>query len=901
MSGAKTPIESILGVPPNAGPFAVLGVDPSEISDAAVVEALSRRMVLLADHPLSETAEGNEVRLALHAAAAQLLDPAVRAALRRKLGERASASERARQQPIAPSSPAISPQLAQQALLVVGLHGGWNQRAMRRLVLLAHASGVGSDRLGEIVRQLIATPPAQRQATTPQRAVGRIAREPGPGPRATVSDRTVSAGPRRRSPASVLPVVVLGVLSVAALVSAWTALERSSSAQRREAEERLAAAQQAEASDTGRAPEAAVDPAATPNTDAPAAGGGLQPDQPNWVAAAISLRDDPEPPDAEVFSTVVAGLASTWLARPADDNAFVLRLARDLLFRLPTDERLAAISKLTSLAQSPDQVAASWSVGLLARLSAEPTLGSPSENAVLAGLAASIGPRVRSMNAEFAGGVGQWLLAMLETSGETSGGAGDAWAAVLAHLASIDPAQARAINRQALAILLRGERPAEPAMLQTLLAGLNLPDDRDGVGVVLDALSDRDVSARAASLLMREIRGLPASEGVRDEIDLAATASMSDRAAARRALADAWLSGNEPSWAGDEFARLSEAHLEQPPGRDAVALLADAVRSSRLVEAGLALHWGEQQRAERRLGSLGDGVVTEPPAAARSRVPSPAGARDWARRYLEAKRNIPIRRSLIGELVRQRPVLGTVAAEVLVSEATLGSPVQVRRDAQDAVAVFASEPAVVNAMLELLPRVPRVASTAGVVERVAQTRLPPVDRDDWPAEARRAIVRRLLGLVAGDQQGALIDELTRLLADSYSVRAGGSSGRTTDDSGDLLRFSEASRLAWTDQVRRSDRSGSAAAAVGRIDQLSRGRRLLAAGGIGAFAASQVTLFEFAAEGVRLERPESSRRIDDLLRSVADQRRSAPSAVHQIAAVERGMVALMRIRLGSVEP
>src|SRR5690606_2046756 len=78
-ASAPRPVEQILG--PGAlwaGPYSLLGLRPGAVTDVTILAALDRRLEQIAAHALRDSPEADETRLALHAAAAQLLDPSVR-------------------------------------------------------------------------------------------------------------------------------------------------------------------------------------------------------------------------------------------------------------------------------------------------------------------------------------------------------------------------------------------------------------------------------------------------------------------------------------------------------------------------------------------------------------------------------------------------------------------------------------------------------------------------------------------------------------------------------------------------------------------------------------------------------------------------------------------------------
>lgn len=139
----------------SGGPFALLGL-PHEIDDAGMVRAaMARRLAEIDRHPWRHTAEADEARLAVHAAAAQLGDRSLREELKRvwppgrSTGYPAFVARSAR-------FANVTERLTRQARLLVGASGGWNARAKKRLAHLARANRVTADDLVRSLRPLAA-------------------------------------------------------------------------------------------------------------------------------------------------------------------------------------------------------------------------------------------------------------------------------------------------------------------------------------------------------------------------------------------------------------------------------------------------------------------------------------------------------------------------------------------------------------------------------------------------------------------------------------------------------------------------------------------------------------------------------------------------------------------------
>lgn len=131
--GAQGLVERFLGRDAAAGGLhALLGLPPRAHDQDTVVRALERQLTKVDAHPQSRTPEADEVRLALHAAAAQLVHQAAHR-------ERAAGVRPRKQAATSPGRQRL--QLEQDALLTLARYGGWNRRSLHHLTMLAMARG----------------------------------------------------------------------------------------------------------------------------------------------------------------------------------------------------------------------------------------------------------------------------------------------------------------------------------------------------------------------------------------------------------------------------------------------------------------------------------------------------------------------------------------------------------------------------------------------------------------------------------------------------------------------------------------------------------------------------------------------------------------------------------------
>ena len=138
------PVPMFFG-PTGPGPFALLGLAAADVDPAHVFEALHQRLAQLAKHPQFATPAGEEVNLALHAAAAQLCDPAIRGILVRTWSGDSTGEYSRRLEDgsgTAELEVPIGLEIERDLHLAIGLSGGWNARAMERLAIACRSKGI---------------------------------------------------------------------------------------------------------------------------------------------------------------------------------------------------------------------------------------------------------------------------------------------------------------------------------------------------------------------------------------------------------------------------------------------------------------------------------------------------------------------------------------------------------------------------------------------------------------------------------------------------------------------------------------------------------------------------------------------------------------------------------------
>lgn len=950
-----SPIERFLG--PEArrgGPFGLLRITPETCTDERIVASLEWQLDRVAQHPEGDTPEADEVRLALHAAAAQLLDPSVR--------RHVLASVRGKD--VAPGGGPATTQagaqgtvkltgLEQDAIRTLAQYGGWNKQSLERLKALAYARGMGSRELAQTLQNL-ATRKKKSGSGNPRGG------EPPRGARSGETSGMARGGDAQARGGDVSFVdpgmryvrnlvlgivgVVLGLLAIVVVAALLLTSGPSVTPPKPEAREGADAAGPVKSPDMSTpgkndtaakgSGEGAKEPAAAfPLKTAKPAPTDPVANDPKAMVRALAecaqlARRDADPA-ADRFVALVEILAARWAkfdeaSRRAADASVVDMVFATASYPEASERVLGAISAGAERMAQPGALGAEetwpavWSVGILTRLSRERDLSHGVAGTIDRALTAAIGADRPRTEASFETGALAALRRVperlvLAPAGEVADGAVGikSWIEAMAAVVGTDGEQRERVLVDALGrLLVNSAEPTENRRVYDAVQALvtEIRWRRGGLARLrlLDWFRDNRVSAGDMQVVTAVLASRSSAEGVDAMMVLSVGASPSERQRLRTAYAKAWgiaESVGEDKESADWLIAIKNELERTTDGVQPADLLVMATTLAGLNEAATRLWRGE---AEVVVTLVEDAVdlpntitmkVTRP--AARNVTRGPEGDGQWMASYQSLGRNTTLRGEKLIQIEKYTTSVGPVDGEFLFYLACFESPAELRASAQRAVLNLSSEPAIVNAALELLPRAPRYASVGTLYEAVARKRLPRPTEAGWELETRRALVSRLLELMAASGDDAKIDELASLLGTSYSVRAGLVVAADAPRDGGAERAADAAAAltgVWRSHAEAVAPNEYAPIPLDLIDRRKLGRLRLAEGPVQRFAAEQVTTAELMAYVVSAEHPRLAKQAREIVDEMSRSRRRATHIFEQVMHTERAMLLLWRLRI-----
>ena len=909
MSSPHDPGETYLGIAINSDPFAMLGLPRRETSDSDVLQALGKRMSEIAQHQRGQTPEANEIRLALHAAAAQLLDPQLQRILLAQ-ETRAPAElvpeEEDEPLPVAAEPASVdsseSHSLEHDVLMVVASHGGWNQAAMRRLALLAHARGIASSDIPSAIRRVFAASEAVAKPAPAEEQNTRVG---------SVITAAASARKRRGLELAQLVPWVIGILTVLSLYLAWSRLTQSPEVRSLPGATDTPELISAQSQDSIASGATTLAPAPSTHQNA------LEMDANQGARKLSSLSGNMKllsEQDLAEFRMAYEAVAEGWVDLSAAQVGAVHNSILEILYR-QTDQA-AGLKVIHIIGQTLKRDPATpgellsyiWSYGTLARLAQERNLTTSIDSAIVSLLASvqieSALPEARS----FTDGVRRALSVNASRLASTQAPE-TLWRSWLEGLGAIADPESQiyaetvldAMTRVLLANSVAQPQRSGIQAIQVLASEIKIEPASLAAERLIVWLADGRISASILSEAMRAMIASSHVEGIDESLVLNSSASEADRLSVRVRL-ESLLLGKDQETAESIQAWLDIADQQLARSLDPqpAKLLAQAVIFSRLSAAAHATLWGERDDAQAILANLTGDIdrVIQSTRDQSAEYLGGANAEEWAVKYLDAKQNIPIRQALLGELTHGNRLLGPVAAEVIVRDAFLGTPASVRVQAREVVRIYADSPAILNAVLEYLPRIPKLDSSSELIEAVAYTRLPAASSPTWAIRARQACIDELIRRVSGFGEGQAIDLLSDMLLESYRDRLAESSqsGSNRADPTQLVTAASHLRDRWKLTAEGEIESIEQLGILEELEHRNTGRLLLAEGVIERFAAYQVGSVEIMGLLVLAENPAMHAEVEAILETLMTNRRQAKNVLEQVRACESAAVQLWRIRL-----
>ncbi|MBX3389755.1 MAG: hypothetical protein KF691_09915 [Phycisphaeraceae bacterium] len=888
--------------PTGPGPFSLLGLEPREIEPLLVLQALHTRLAELAKHPQSSTPAGEEVSLALHAAAAQLCDPAnLRVLLRIWKSEhsRHSSQRRSDAAPLDFAPTPIELAIERDLHIAVGLSGGWNAQAMQRLAMACRAKGVepgdavravqwaGRNRNGPSQAHL--DPPAARTRIGSRNTK----RELPPEDR---NSSTVGAKPRG-IPADAIILLGIGGLGIVLFATAIILLTPARRPEISKGSSAENSAISAPLEITRHEPSHRIE---TSDSNELAMG------NPRAIAQEFAGATHDLATDAtnahNRFARAYEAFGKSWTLMSADEISSIVSAIVDFCYgaaRLETPVASTVTRPLhQSLSGSKSAVrAAAAAAAITGRLLSEKELPRAFLDQVQSG--ATIGDRSSRVEISSAFRVGlernlSSLALLIAADCPTSPASWEGFVEVrdLA-LGDRQPATDM-LTLNALESLLRNSavQPQELSRSVGVLASsLSWRPSEELQATLSGWLEDATVSAE---LLTEVTRAMVASSapGVDSTMVLPPGAGPEARSNLRERLASAWQGKtitSEPEEVA-AWATWAERLLDEVP-KNAAERLWTAARISQAILAGEELRAG---RADRTSGIIAADSPKLPAGfgTASADVPRP-DPNSKALEYAAAGVSVQGRLEVLKQFQSSNASPDSLFADVLVVESARGSPASIRDLARSEVRKHSSEPSIVLATLRLLPQIPETPENADWVAEVAKSPGNWKKRSKWKDAAQVAMLDRAIAIFPVSPDETAIDIAAAQLADSWADRAGDESVGNQRDPAVAIEALEASMATAT----RSIRGAPAGLSISDIRRRLAARSEIAVGPLERAVALQSACVEWTALNVARERPSDLGRLQQMLESWKASRRSASTGTGQLLEGERVMLRMQLLRMG----
>ncbi|MFG0305848.1 MAG: hypothetical protein ACF8Q5_06505 [Phycisphaerales bacterium JB040] len=889
------PLETFFKLPPESPPSVILGLRRPNLSDADVLAARGRKLEAIDAHPLASTPDADEARLAVHAAAAQLL----------------RIPEHTRTTPPRSSSPLPSPKprlgltraaaaLERDTLLLVGMAGGWTPRVLTRLAALAITRGLSPADAVAAARRLAgsrssssarpkAPAPARSKPAAATRPTGTRAGAPSQPAMRVMSDEVIFENWLKNAlviggaAGLALAVIILGALWALSLLSDPEPAEDPSTP--------APAVAQGNAEGSDPAPRIAPARDTVNNADLVL----LE------LSSARSLAQTNR--HAEAAERVNAALEH-WLGRwpthdtrawrevlldagpvidlvtgeRAGDDALARRLARHIpdtdrpldasgVTRLPALAALHASLQTRSGTAFTGELDALWrSLGL-----STPTSPIPAANGALrAGARGRLAPTPETYTA---------------------------FADAAEHLARIAATDATPLLTEAASDILARVDPPTPGEREAIGAIVARLDWRSGSTArawLLARLNDRAVHPARASQAIETLARSTSAPGIATETRLAPDASWQDRLQLSQNLAATWnlqLDIKQDLFTIDWLATSDEL-LAHPVPTDTRSAIEHLARLATLNNAALLTLSGADGPAVTAVARAAN-PAPEPdrPGDDLAALLSEAPSSDIT--VLEAMNNDDLLLEEVNRVDNNPSRINTADAGTLVGLAFRARSENLRQAAADAIQPIATSPVIIMAALKASPAIPDNPENQDLLASIASDTVRPAPGETFQQAAHRTLASALLART--DAPSVAIDAAANPLHDAYrNARHITPVGRNPS----LLRSVRAltnARLASVPPALRAFTTPETIVA-------QRDTRLrVSSGPVQPFAIEQHALASASALAAVAAFPDTARPVETLWERYNAARNEAASALAQAVLTERFHTRVLSLIMSRVSP
>lgn len=921
-----------------------MGLDPADAmeADRLLPPLLEARLMRINSHPQARTPEADQVRLAVHAAAAQLLNPESRAAQLKywhpehALKNAANAPNPAAELPSSLADPIVSDQ-ARQAM---AMHGGWNRDSMLALAALSAQSGAS---LQQVAQSALGAPrsPARNFATRSEpQSFDQSVAESQVGAAPAQPPLVEQVDPAYRKLQSGVRLAGIGCATMVIVAIAGFAATKCESTQ---------VPQKPVAEKLPDPPVREQDRAPLPGTlfssdaekrglDKPAPSAPTMPQVPMGDAQALlaQVREirsvsnaDPGAASAQLARVIQNGSAvwATW--QPDQVAAFtdgivdaVYALSRDPEWGRSAIDGLMAETVWRQPADAKEMASRVWpsmfAAGTLARLSRERDLPSSIRSAVNIELTRiSSTPPEATFEAGARTGLQTVASVLSAVRGSTTSitDLGLSWgkwadgALAIAAMSNVsDPAKRSLVVLVPFEDFLRtGPDPNADKQafesIQMITSRLDFSTNGPPRDWLLRWMVSPEISSGRLFALTAKLAQEPArSGGIDTSMVVPSAANENLRADLRDRYAKAWgvtSSQDADALRGDWVAWTKEFLQDQTVPTSPAMSLAGAVAAARINEAAWLMWTGEPERASQALDRRMEPAAIAQKALEAKRPdsvldPGPPDG-EWGAKYLAA--SPAEKRELMNAIGSDAGVVGPRDCFVIVNELIKGQNVQLRAAARDRVKFLGGQAPMISTLLDMVGTLPRTREMNEVLDFVTIGSMPATDDPRWREYARRELVDRLLGAIAAAGEFGVIDVLAEQLSEAYQVRGGvAASGKVPGPEESAGRL--AARMIKVAETLPS--SGREHATLAEITQRLTSRqsreRASSTGRVRQFLAQQMACFELTAYTMVTEDPTRDAKVKEVVVRVMQAWIGASSSLEQARICERGICELWMVRL-----